>query len=144
MNCVVPMAPWTVPKRTQPWVGVVTVSAAWSITSDPCLNTLTISPKWKRPTSVNCCLSSSVVAALKKKKSTTKNQINQNSYRNPKQMKNLLENDLLSRIQWAVYLSFWQTKRLNEFSAPRKVSSSKISTAAIQFGLLSRAICKKS
>ena len=37
-------------------------------------------------------------------------------------------------------LSFWQTKRLKEFSAPRKVSSSKISIAAIQLGLLSRAI----
>ena len=32
-------------------------------------------------------------------------------------------------------LSFWHVKRLNEFSAPRKVSSSRISTAVIQFGL---------
>jgi hypothetical protein len=33
------------------------------------------------------------------------------------------------------YLSFWQTNKLNEFSAPRNVSSSSISTAVIQLGL---------
>lgn len=62
------MAPWTVPNRTHPWVGVVTASAAWSMTRDPWRKTLTMSPRWKRPTSVNCCLSSSVVAALKNHK----------------------------------------------------------------------------
>lgn len=41
------------------------------------------------------------------------------------------------------YLSFWQTKRLKAFSAPRKLSSSRISTALIQLGLKSRAICWK-
>lgn len=45
-------------------------------------------------------------------------------------------------ISYSSYLSFWQTKRLKAFSAPRKLSSSKISTALIQLGLKSRAICK--
>lgn len=39
------------------------------------------------------------------------------------------------------HLSFWQTNRLKAFSAPRKLSSSRISTALIQLGLKSRAIC---
>lgn len=41
----------------------------------------------------------------------------------------------------SIYLSFWQVNKLKEFSAPKKFSSSSISTAVIQFGLESRAIC---
>lgn len=40
------------------------------------------------------------------------------------------------------HLSFWHTNRLKAFSAPKKLSSSRISTALIQFGLKSRAIWK--
>lgn len=41
------------------------------------------------------------------------------------------------------YLSFWHVNKLKEFSAPRKLSSSKISTAVVQLGLQSLAICKR-
>lgn len=41
------------------------------------------------------------------------------------------------------HLSFWQTNRLKAFSAPKKLSSSRISTALIQLGLKSRAIWQK-
>lgn len=39
-------------------------------------------------------------------------------------------------------LSFWRVNKLNEFSLPRNVSSSSISTAIIQLGLWSNAIYK--
>ena len=42
------------------------------------------------------------------------------------------------------HLSFWQVNRLYEFSAPRNVSSSRISMADIQFGLKSCAIYEQS
>lgn len=42
----------------------------------------------------------------------------------------------------AAHLSFWHTNKLKAFSAPKKLSSSRISTALIQFGLKSRAIWK--
>lgn len=59
-----PIMPLTVPKSTEPWVGVE-VSPRFCITREPWQNTLTNSPRWKRPTSCRCCRSSSVVAALK-------------------------------------------------------------------------------
>lgn len=54
----------------------------------------------------------------------------------------LLKEELKISISDSSYLSFWQTKRLKAFSAPRKLSSSRISTALIQLGLKSRAIYK--
>lgn len=44
--------------------------------------------------------------------------------------------------QQPAHLSFWHTNKLKAFSAPKKLSSSRISTALIQFGLKSRAIWK--
>lgn len=58
-----PIMPLTVPKSTEPCVGVE-VSPRFCITREPWQKTLTNSPKWKSPTSWRCCRSSSVVAAL--------------------------------------------------------------------------------
>lgn len=62
-----PIMPLTVPKSTEPWVGVE-LSPRFCSTSDPWQKTLTNSPRWKTPTSCRCCRSSSVVAALNKDK----------------------------------------------------------------------------
>lgn len=59
-----PIMPLTVPKSTEPCVGVE-VSPRFCMTREPWQKTLTNSPRWKRPTSWRCCRSSSVVAALK-------------------------------------------------------------------------------
>lgn len=59
-----PIMPLTVPKSTEPCVGVE-VSPRFCMTSEPWQKTLTNSPRWKSPTSWRCCRSSSVVAALK-------------------------------------------------------------------------------
>lgn len=61
--CSLPIIPLTVPKRTDPWVGVE-VSPKFCMTRDPWQKTLTNSPRWDNPTSCRCCRSSSVVAAL--------------------------------------------------------------------------------
>lgn len=58
-----PIMPLTVPKSTEPWVGVE-LSPRFCSTSEPWQKTLTNSPRWKTPTSCRCCRSSSVVAAL--------------------------------------------------------------------------------
>lgn len=63
MKSSLPIIPLTVPKSTEPWVGVE-LSPRFCKTRDPCENTLTNSPRWNKPTSCRCCLSSSVVAAL--------------------------------------------------------------------------------
>lgn len=55
--------PLTVPKSTEPWVGVE-VSPRFCSTSEPWQKTLTNSPRWNTPTSCRCWRSSSVVAAL--------------------------------------------------------------------------------
>lgn len=55
--------PLTVPKSTEPWVGVE-LSPRFCSTSEPWQKTLTNSPRWNTPTSCRCCRSSSVVAAL--------------------------------------------------------------------------------
>lgn len=59
-----PIMPLTVPKSTEPCVGVE-VSPRFCMTREPWQKTLTNSPRWKSPTSCRCCRSSSVVAALK-------------------------------------------------------------------------------
>lgn len=59
--------PLTVPKSTEPWVGVE-FSPRFCSTSEPWQKTLTNSPRWKTPTSCRCCRSSSVVAALVEEK----------------------------------------------------------------------------
>lgn len=61
--CSLPIIPLTVPKSTDPWVGVE-VSPRFCMTRDPWQKTLTNSPRWDNPTSCRCCRSSSVVAAL--------------------------------------------------------------------------------
>lgn len=61
--CSSPIIPLTVPKSTDPWVGVE-VSPKFCMTRDPWQKTLTNSPRWDNPTSCRCCRSSSVVAAL--------------------------------------------------------------------------------
>lgn len=58
-----PIMPFTVPKSTEPWVGVE-LSPRFCNTSEPWQKTLTNSPRWNTPTSCRCCRSSSVVAAL--------------------------------------------------------------------------------
>lgn len=58
-----PIMPLTVPKSTEPCVGVE-LSPRFCSTSEPWQKTLTNSPRWKTPTSCRCCRSSSVVAAL--------------------------------------------------------------------------------
>lgn len=60
------MAPLTVPNKTHPCVGVDD-SPTCCITRDPCLKTLTMSPRWNWPTSCICWRSSSVVAALQER-----------------------------------------------------------------------------
>lgn len=62
-----PIMPLTVPKSTEPWVGVE-LSPRFCSTSEPWQKTLTNSPRWKTPTSCRCCRSSSVVAALAAKR----------------------------------------------------------------------------
>lgn len=63
LSADLPIMPLTVPKSTEPWVGVE-LSPRFCSTSEPWQKTLTNSPRWKTPTSCRCCRSSSVVAAL--------------------------------------------------------------------------------
>ena len=112
--------------------------------SSPCLKTLMNSPTWKRPTSCKCCLSSSVAAALLEQ--TTVRDSTSTTYTTVQELRlhNTLYNQLIAPSVYTTYLSFWQVKRLKEFSAPRNVSSSTISMDVIQLGLKSRAICGQS
>lgn len=67
LSVCLPIMPLTVPKSTEPWVGVE-LSPRFCSTSEPWQKTFTNSPRWKTPTSCRCCRSSSVVAALTKER----------------------------------------------------------------------------
>ena len=62
---------------------------------------------------------------------------------NPKKIQFALVSPVCFRFRKFTYLSRWQTNILNEFSAPRKVSWSNISTAVIQLAEWSLAISSK-